>query len=106
MSKIAFIGLGNMGEPMAINLIKSGHKLKVFDLAIEPLKRTEKLGATIAESASSCIEDAEFVISMLPAGKHVEGLYLGKTNLLDKVSKNCIVIDCSTIDVSTTKRLY
>ncbi|MGB5918784.1 3-hydroxyisobutyrate dehydrogenase [Arcobacter sp.] len=105
MSKIAFIGLGNMGEPMAINLIKSGHKLKVFDLAAEPLKRTEKLGATIAKTAGECVEDAEFVISMLPAGKHVEGLYLGETNLLEKVSKDCIVIDCSTIDVATTKKL-
>lgn len=105
MSKIAFIGLGNMGEPMAINLIKAGHKLKVFDLAIEPLKRIENLGATISECASKCIEDAEFIISMLPAGKHVEGLYLGETKLLDKVPKNCIVIDCSTIDVATTKKL-
>jgi len=105
MSKVAFIGLGNMGEPMAVNLINAGHELTVFDLVEAPLQRMEKLGAKIASSAIESISDVDFVISMLPAGKHVEGLYLTQSKLLDAVSKNCIVIDCSTIDVETTKKL-
>jgi len=102
MAKIAFIGLGNMGEPMAINLINAGHTLKVFDLVKEPLLRVEKLGAAISPDCKKCVEDADFIISMLPAGKHVEDLYLGSGNLLAHISKKSLVIDCSTIDVKTS----
>ncbi len=105
MSKVAFIGLGNMGEPMAANLIKAGHDLVVFDLVAAPQERLKKQGAKIASSALNSIQDVDFVISMLPAGKHVEGLYLGQSALFNHISKNTIIIDCSTIDVATTKKL-
>jgi len=105
MAKIAFIGLGNMGEPMAVNLIKAGHILNIFDLVDAPLKRLEKIGASICLNAKQSVENVDFVISMLPAGKHVEGLYLGEEGLLNYISKETLVIDCSTIDVSTTKKL-
>ncbi|NQY24005.1 MAG: 3-hydroxyisobutyrate dehydrogenase [Campylobacteraceae bacterium] len=105
MAKIAFIGLGNMGEPMAANLLKAGHILNIFDLVDAPLKRLEKIGAHICLNAKQSVENVDFVISMLPASRHVEGLYLGEEGLLNYISKETLVIDCSTIDVSTTKKL-
>ena len=105
MAKIAFIGLGNMGEPMAANLLKAGHILNIFDLVDAPLKRLEKIGAHICLNAKQSVENVDFVISMLPASRHVEGLYLGEEGLLKYISKETLVIDCSTIDVSTTKKL-
>ena len=105
MAKIAFIGLGNMGEPMAANLLKAGHVLNIFDLVDAPLKRLEKIGAHICLNAKQSVENVDFVISMLPASRHVEGLYLGEEGLLNYISKETLVIDCSTIDVSTTKKL-
>ena len=76
MSRIAFIGLGNMGGPMAANLVKNGHSVRVFDLvpaAVRPLSTR----ASAASSARDTLADAEVVISMLPASRHVEGVYLG-----------------------------
>ena len=105
MAKIAFIGLGNMGEPMAANLLKAGHILNIFDLVDAPLKMLEKIGAHICLNAKQSVENVDFVISMLPASRHVEGLYLGEEGLLNYISKETLVIDCSTIDVSTTKKL-
>ena len=105
MAKIAFIGLGNMGEPMAANLLKAGHILNIFDLVDAPLKRLEKIGAHICLNAKQSVENVDFVISMLPASRHVEGLYLGEEGLLNYISKETLVIDCSTIDISTTKKL-
>ena len=105
MAKIAFIGLGNMGEPMAANLLKAGHILNIFDLVDALLNRLEKIGAHICLNAKQSVENVDFVISMLPASRHVEGLYLGEEGLLNYISKETLVIDCSTIDVSTTKKL-
>jgi 3-hydroxyisobutyrate dehydrogenase len=97
MSRIAFIGLGNMGAPMAQNLIKAGHTLTVFDLSAAALAKLADAGAAVAASANASVKDAEFVITMLPASKHVESLYLGDDGLLAHIPANALVIDSSTI---------
>ncbi|KQQ84219.1 3-hydroxyisobutyrate dehydrogenase [Xanthomonas sp. Leaf131] len=97
MSKIAFIGLGNMGGPMAANLSKAGHQLRVFDLVPAALDAAAAAGAHAAGSAHDTLADAEIVISMLPASRHVEGLYLGEAGILAQIPEGALVIDCSTI---------
>ena len=104
MAKIGFIGLGNMGGPMAINLVKAGHDVAVFDLSEQAMQALQEAGASPASSAVEAVTGAEFVISMLPAGKHVQGLYVtGDQPLFDHVSKDALVIDSSTIDAHTAK---
>ncbi|MET1023787.1 MAG: 3-hydroxyisobutyrate dehydrogenase [Pseudoxanthomonas sp.] len=97
MSRIAFIGLGNMGGPMAANLVKAGHLLRVFDLVPAALQAARDAGATASASAAATLEGAEVVISMLPASRHVEGLYLGEGGILASIPDGALVIDCSTI---------
>ena len=105
MSKIAFIGLGNMGAPMAINLVKAGHSLQVFDLFEQPMLTLVEQGAQRALSAAQAVVGAEVVITMLPASKHVEALYLGPDGLLHHCSKSALVIDCSTIAADSARRV-
>lgn len=97
---IAFIGLGNMGAPMASNLVKAGHSVTVFDLVESAMQALEGEGASRAASAEAAARDAEVVISMLPAGAHVKALYLGRgdqAGLFDAVESAPLVIDASTI---------
>ncbi|MBE0364014.1 3-hydroxyisobutyrate dehydrogenase [Pseudoalteromonas ulvae UL12] len=103
MAKIGFIGLGNMGGPMAANLIKAGHQVTVFDLSEVALNTLSQLGAHVAQDISQCAIDQDITISMLPAGKHVKSVYLGETGLINHLSKASLVIDCSTIDAATAK---
>ncbi|WCE04829.1 3-hydroxyisobutyrate dehydrogenase [Pseudoxanthomonas sp. JBR18] len=103
MSHIAFIGLGNMGGPMAANLVKAGHALRVFDLVPAALEAAVAAGAHAGTSATDTLEGAEVVISMLPASRHVEGLYLGEDGILDKIPAGALVIDCSTIAPATAR---
>jgi 3-hydroxyisobutyrate dehydrogenase len=104
MSKIAFIGLGHMGSPMALNLVRAGHDLVVFDLALASVKTLVNAGARAADSASQAVRGADIVITMLPASKHVEGLYLGD-GLIDEIDPSALVIDCSTIAPETARRV-
>jgi 3-hydroxyisobutyrate dehydrogenase len=106
--KIAFIGLGNMGGPMALNLLKAGHTLSAFDLSADACKKFGAEGLPIANSAAETVADAEVVISMLPASAHVEGLYLGgvgKPGLLDSIRAGTLVIDSSTIAAATSRKV-
>ena len=108
MSKlnIGFIGLGNMGGPMAANLVKAGHSVRVFDLSAEAVKELVNHGASAAQSASDCAHEADVLISMLPASKHVKSLYLGtdeQSGLIKVLSKSTLVIDCSTIDAQSAR---
>lgn len=103
--KIAFIGLGNMGGPMALNLRKAGHTLSAFDLSAEACKKFAAEGLAVAASAAEAVAGAEVVISMLPASAHVEGLYLGSDGLLDKIASGTLVIDSSTIAAATSRKL-
>ncbi|MBN8751782.1 MULTISPECIES: 3-hydroxyisobutyrate dehydrogenase [Variovorax] len=106
--KIAFIGLGNMGGPMAMNLLKAGHTLSAFDLSAEACKKFGAEGLPIAKSAAETVADAEVVISMLPASAHVEGLFLGgagKPGLLESIKAGTLVIDSSTIAAATSRKV-
>ncbi|MDA3919529.1 MAG: 3-hydroxyisobutyrate dehydrogenase [Salinisphaera sp.] len=103
--KIAFIGLGNMGAPMANNLIEAGYALTVFDLVQEALEDAVAAGAQRADSAAAAAADVDVVISMLPAGRHVEDLYLGSGGLLEAVDQTTLLIDSSTIDAETSRRV-
>ena len=103
MTKVAFIGLGNMGGPMAKNLVAAGHAVTVFDLVPEACAELENAGARVAPSTSDAARDVDYVISMLPAGKHVAGVYLGEDGLLAQLDTTTTVLDCSTIDAATSR---
>lgn len=106
MATIGFIGLGNMGGPMAINLVKAGHTVNAFDLSADAVGKVVSAGGHAAESALAAIADADFVVSMLPAGKHVAGLYVdGDEALFDHLDAKTLVIDSSTIDAPTAQRV-
>ncbi len=105
MAKVAFIGLGNMGGPMAANLLKAGHAVTVFDLNKAAVEELIAKGAEGAESASQSVAAADFVISMLPAAQHVKSLYLGENGLIKVLDKNTLVIDCSTIDAASAQEV-
>ena len=104
--KIAFIGVGNMGNPMAENLHKSGKKITVFDVSKEMMEQAKKKGLNTSESIETLINDeVSIVITMLPEGKHSKEIYLGDNGIINKVSKDCLLIDCSTIDIETSKEI-
>jgi len=105
MSQIAFIGLGNMGGPMAANLVKAGHALRVFDLVPAALEAAKAAGAIASTSAADTLEGADVVISMLPASRHVEGLYLGDDGILARIPAGALVIDCSTIAPASARKV-
>ncbi len=105
MAKIAFIGLGNMGGPMAVNLVKAGHEVTVFDLVPAAVEAAVAEGAQSAASAEAAATSKDFVISMLPAQQHVEGLYIDQAGLLDIVDKNTVIIDSSTIAAESAQRV-
>ena len=103
MSRIGFVGLGNMGGPMARNLVAAGHELKVFDLQAQLVAGVK--GAHGAEDAAACAVDVDVFVSMLPAGRHVEQLYLGDGGVLAAAGTNTLLVDCSTIDPGTARKV-
>jgi len=103
MATIAFIGLGNMGGPMAANLVKAGHKVVAFDLVAASRDQAKSDGADIAGSAVASVKGAEVVISMLPAGKHVLTVW---NDVVPAMAKGALIIDCSTIDVESAKQAH
>lgn len=105
MAKIAFIGLGHMGGPMAANLVKAGHEVTVFDLSKEALQHAVEAGAVAADSGQAAAADKDCVITMLPAGQHVEAVYLGDSGLLANLSPETLVIDSSTIAPETARKV-
>ncbi|WP_024585960.1 3-hydroxyisobutyrate dehydrogenase [Aliihoeflea sp. 2WW] len=103
MTTIAFIGLGNMGNPMAANLVKAGHKVTGFDLVEANLETARANGAAVAASAREAISGAEVVITMLPAGKHVVSVY---EDIVPAAAKGTLFIDSSTIDVDSARKAH
>jgi len=103
MTNIAFIGLGNMGGPMAANLVKAGHSVTGFDLSPASCDQARSDGVSVAGSAADSVRDAEIVITMLPAGKHVLAVW---TDILPSVKQGALVIDCSTIDVESARKAH
>ena len=102
---IAFIGLGNMGGPMARNLVKAGHAVTVFDLNQEAVAALVSEGARTAGTPAEAAREASFVLTMLPAAAHVEAVLTGPQGVLTGVPKNVPIVDCSTIDPATARRL-
>jgi 3-hydroxyisobutyrate dehydrogenase len=98
MANIAFIGLGNMGGPMAANLVKAGHKVAGFDLVEASREAAKAAGVSVAATAVDAVKQADVVVTMLPAGKHVLSVW---TEILPSVAKGALLIDCSTIDVES-----
>jgi len=103
---IAFIGVGNMGLPMAENLMKSGKKIKVFDISKKTLDIAREKKFDVVDDFNELItREVSTVITMLPEGKHSKEVFLGENGIINKVSKNCLLIDCSTIDIQTSKEI-
>src|SRR5690242_14982206 len=104
MAKIGFIGLGNMGAPMAANLVKAGHSVVGYDLSAAALEALAKAGGKAAPSASEAVKGAEIVVTMLPAGEHVRDVYLHQGGVIEVVKDTKpLLIDCSTIDVDSAR---
>src|SRR5689334_12249724 len=100
MTTIAFIGLGNMGNPMAANLVKAGHAVHGFDLVPDNLKVAKDNGLVVMANAGAAVNDADVVITMLPAGKHVLSVY---EDIASQAKKGALLIDSSTIDVESAR---
>jgi len=104
MGKIAFLGTGNMGGPMALNLIKANHEVCAFDIVPGHLRDISGAGGEIANSATEAVQGATTVITMLPAGEHVDIVY--HNDILPHVPPGTVLIDCSTIDIATSKAVH
>jgi 3-hydroxyisobutyrate dehydrogenase len=103
MATIAFIGLGNMGGPMAANLVKAGHKVIAFDLVEASRNQARSDGAAIADSAAAAVKGADVVVTMLPAGKHVLAVW---NDVVPTMTKGTLIIDSSTIDVESARAAH
>jgi 3-hydroxyisobutyrate dehydrogenase len=103
MATIGFIGLGNMGGPMAANLVKAQHSVSGFDVAATPMAALDAAGGKIAASAAEAAGAGDIVVTMLPAGPQVRAVYLGSDGIIAKAKKGALLIDCSTIDVETAR---
>ena len=106
MTTIAFIGVGNMGGPMARNLLKAEHKVRAFDLSAAALKPVTEAGATAASTALEAVKGADVVITMLPAGQHVRSVYLESESVLTVAKAGTLLIDCSTIDIDSARAAH
>ena len=105
MAEIGFIGLGNMGGPMTANLVKAGHSVTGFDVAGAATERAAKAGVRRVKSAREAAAGLEVVITMLPASEHVRDVYLGAGEVLAAAAPGTLLIDCSTIDVATARKV-
>jgi 3-hydroxyisobutyrate dehydrogenase len=105
MANLAFIGLGNMGAPMAANLVKAGHVVRGYDLVQANLDAAKARGVSIASSAAAAATGADAVITMLPSGKDTIAVYT-KAGVLAAASKGTLFIDCSTIDVASARMAH
>jgi 3-hydroxyisobutyrate dehydrogenase len=103
MARIGFIGLGNMGLPMAQNLIKAGHQVEGVDVSQAATDKLKGAGGAVAETAKIAASRADVVITMLPAGQHVREVYLGIGGIIENANAGTLLIDCSTIDVETAR---
>ncbi len=106
MTKIGFIGVGNMGGPMARNLVQAGHELAAFDLDEEKLNLVVQAGARRAASVADAVAGAEMVVTMLPAGEHVHAVYTGEDGVIAASAAGTLLIDSSTIDVDGARAAH
>lgn len=106
MKRIAFIGLGNMGAGMCANLVKAGHAVAAFDLNAEAVSAASAKGARAAATVADAVRDAEVVVSMLPAGKHVLNVYFGADGVAANAPRGALLVDCSTIAVTDARQAH
>ena len=106
MAAIAFIGLGNMGLPMARNLLQAGHQVVGYDVVAAALEAAARAGVRAAGSAALATTGAECVITMLPEGRHVRDVYLGDQGIIGRAEPDALLIDCSTIDVDSARAVH
>jgi 3-hydroxyisobutyrate dehydrogenase len=105
MARIGFIGLGNMGLPMAQNLIKAGHTVEGVDVNPTAVEKLKAAGGTAVETAKIAAARADVVITMLPSGKEVREVYLGAGGIVEDANPGTLLIDCSTIDVESAREV-
>ena len=103
MARIGFVGLGNMGLPMAQNLLKAGHQVEGVDVNPAAVEKLKSAGGASAEFAKVAAARADVVITMLPAGSQVREVYLGPNGIIENANEGTLLIDCSTIDVETAR---
>ncbi len=103
MTAIGFIGLGNMGAPMAANLVKAGHQVTGYDIVPAAIAALLAAGGRAAASAAEAVAAGDVVITMLPAGPQVREVYLGNGGVLGRARNGALLVDCSTIDVETAR---
>ncbi|MBV9395489.1 MAG: NAD(P)-binding domain-containing protein, partial [Methylobacteriaceae bacterium] len=103
MTRIAFVGLGNMGGPMAANLVKAGHVVRGFDLVPALRDEARAAGVEIAGSGIDAVKEADAIISMLPAGKHVRAVW---TEIVPQAKAGAVIVDSSTIDVESARAAH
>jgi 3-hydroxyisobutyrate dehydrogenase len=106
MTTIAFIGVGNMGGPMARNLLKAGDAVAAFDVSPAALKPVVQAGAKETETALDAVMGADVVVTMLPAGQHVRSVYLENDSIITAARKDALLIDCSTIDIDSARAVH
>jgi len=106
MAQVGFIGLGNMGGPMARNLVVAGHRVKGFDVVAAALETAQAAGVETVGSGAEAAEGVEAVITMLPAGQHVREVYLGEGGILAAAGPDTLFIDSSTIDVASARAVH
>ena len=105
MAKIGFIGLGNMGLPMARNLLGAGHAVTGYDLSQAALDALVEAGGAAGTDPAGTVSGADIVVTALPAARHVKGVYCGQGGILDAADKGTVFIDCSTIDVTSAREV-
>lgn len=105
MSIIAFIGLGNMGMGMAVNLVKAGHEVRALDISKDAVSRAVEMGCVGVSNAEEAVRDADMVVTMLPAGEHVKLVYESDGGVFAHAKTGALFIDCSTIDVATARQV-
>ena len=103
MTTIGFIGLGNMGGGMAANLVKAGHSVRAFDLSAAAVKTAVSAGCIAATSTLDALKGADVIVTMLPAGQHVRGVYLGAEGIIENAEAGTLLIDSSTIDIDSAR---
>jgi 3-hydroxyisobutyrate dehydrogenase len=106
MTTIGFIGLGHMGNPMVQNLLKSGFKVKVYDIVPAAIEKIKKSGAIVAKSVAEVVTDADVVITMLQTGQQVKEVCINENGIFAHAKKNVLYIDSSSIDITTTHELH
>ena len=105
MAKIGFIGLGNMGLPMARNLLSAGHSVRGFDLSADALTALEEAGGSSSDSPSGAVAECDIVVTALPAARHVKAVYMGDDGILAAAATGTTFIDCSTIDTASAREV-